>query len=122
MREIKFRAWDKERKEMSEPFEVLSLGIPFRDGNTRYLYFDENPLMQFTGLGDAKGIEIYEGDILRQFPGFGCAWEERTGIVKYAGASFWFDMGTQAFILDDHDCRFEVIGNLYENPELKEGL
>jgi hypothetical protein len=41
--------------------------------------------------------------------------------VKYSGASFWFDMGGQAFLLDDHDCDFEVIGNTYERVTSETG-
>ena len=62
MREIKFRAWDKKRKMMFH-FELFEqppteLGQP--------LYLDDLVLMQYTGLKNKKGKEIYEGDVVKE--------------------------------------------------------
>ena len=110
MREIKFRAWDKEIKCM------IKNPLNFPE------WYPTNELMQYTGLKDKNGKEIYDGDILNMFPGFGCEWKPRIVTVTYRPASFWvdFDFGCQSFILDDHDCSFEVIGNIHQNPELLE--
>jgi uncharacterized phage protein (TIGR01671 family) len=121
MSNLEFRAWNEKDRDM----EYLHSLIWFEENNVdevidgigHGLYRDYN-IMQFTGLNDKNGKKIFEGDILRQFPGFGCAWKERVGRVNYQFASFWFDMGGQAQTLDDHDCYFEVIGNIYENPNL----
>ena len=130
MKEIKFRAWDKIQKKWV--YDILienggNIGQVFCHSSEGYggiMAVKNYPnkenisLMQYTNLKDKNGKEIYEEDTLKQSPGFGCEWDDRIGIVTYSGASFWFDMGGQAFVLDDHDCDFEVIGNIYENPEL----
>ena len=75
--------------------------------------------MQFTGLLDKNGKEIYEGDIIRYEtlhydPSEGdspCSFSQ----VEYRGSSFVFDEG----LLDDWGADdIEVIGNIYENSEL----
>lgn len=112
-REIKFRAWDKKRKEM------IYGGYPKPDG---YYYAPLTPtaetmwirveLMQYTGLKDKNGKEIYEGDILRYnnsyetTPQYLKAVEWRT--VKGAVPGWNFTIGSN----------FAVTGNIYENPEL----
>ena len=124
MREIKFRAWHEYGKRMKDPTEPGMI-------------YDENPgdclhwksqgqkiinVMQYTGLTDKNGKEIYEGDI-----------------VIYAGYHFFIEW-------DDYFCRFhkkyfeiksngikqifplcqiellEIIGNIHENPEFLEEL
>lgn len=62
MREIKFRAWDKENSEMTLfTFDDVSSG---QVGNNDQ-YISEMVVMQYTGLLDKNGKEIYEGDIIR---------------------------------------------------------
>jgi uncharacterized phage protein (TIGR01671 family) len=112
-REIKFRAWNGE--------EMISPDYITRDG---YGYWKENSilttskeLMQYTGLKDKNGKEIYEGDIVKKIktdivPEF-------TGIVRYESTGFTtidFDgsyendcaLGYQSWVI-------EVIGNIHEN-------
>ena len=111
MREIKFRAWDKEQAKMKKDFRFDE----FNDVND---YFADNDFvfMQFTGLKDKNGKEIYEGDILL-LP------DKELGKVfwgrRYVG--FWVDLGgdfaetLEAGLAKDS----EIIGNIYENKELK---
>ena len=117
MREIKFRAWDKINKDM---FNVESINFQerkvYRD-IVSYREFNDIELMQYTGLKDMRGKEIYEGGIL--FESFG----ERYYKVIFENGSFRAeaagDFDEYSFDLIDivaQGC--EIIGNIYENPEL----
>ena len=127
MREIKFRAWVKEKKAI---FEVILIDyvtkkvtyIVERTGhllNIRHDKFNDVELMQYTGLKDKDNKEIYEGDIL--FESFG---EKYYKVIFENGgfrAEFNGDFEDHSFDLIDvvaQSC--EVIGNIYENPELTE--
>ena len=117
MREIKFRAWDKLNKEM---FNVESINFQerkvYRD-IVSYRKFNDIELMQYTGLKDKNGKEIYEGDIL--FESFG---EEYFKVVFEDGsfrAEFKGDFDEYSFDLMDVNLQCcEVVGNIYENSEL----
>jgi len=70
MREIKFRAWDKNEKIMlgvMNIFELIETERPFK--TTEFKENDEIGIMQFTGLKDKNGKEIFEGDVLKQGEG-----------------------------------------------------
>jgi uncharacterized phage protein (TIGR01671 family) len=97
---------------------------------TEYVGFDGGDfynVMQFTGLKDKNGKEIYEGDIYRWV-----SWNkaERIGVVEYeigfggdgeTWAGFGFPSDITRLDNDDEPWRdVEVIGNIYENPELLE--
>jgi len=127
MREIKFRAWVKDRKAI---FEVISIDyvskkvtyIVERTGhllNIRHDKFNDVELMQYTGIKDKDNKEIYEGDIL--FESFG----ERYYKVVFENGSFRAefkgDFEEYSFDLIDvvaQSC--EVIGNIHENSKLME--
>jgi len=79
--------------------------------------------MLFTGIDDKNKKEIYDRDIIMEYPGFGCEWKPRKGCIIYSGASFWVLLkNSLQHILDNHDCSIEIIGNEYENPELWEEI
>jgi uncharacterized phage protein (TIGR01671 family) len=111
-REIKFRVWNKEKKEM------IFKGFMIRPDNgwciTDEVSGDELipikidcELMQYTGLKDSKGVEAYEGDI------YHCGYECQDGTHKYGDRNIIEDIRT--FEPEDS---FEIIGNIYENSSL----
>ena len=124
MREIKFRLWNLKNKYMfSNDNEELLLNIDgsslwghkihYYDG-TDLLEIDDFEIMQYTGMKDVKGVEIYEGDILQSEHYFkykvvfkGDCW--RCESLKNSGFK-------NRFIGRD----LKVIGNIYENQELLE--
>jgi len=119
MREIKFRAWDKLNKEMFN-IEIIDFQEKkvYRD-TVSYREFNDIELMQYTGLKDMRGKEIYEGDII--FESFGERYYKvifENGVFR---AEFEGDFEEYSFDLIDvvaQGC--EVAGNIYENPELME--
>ena len=86
MREIKFRAWDKARKKMIYKFIIA----PTSPGWGGFIF------MQYTGLRDKNGKEIYEGDVVKHSCG-------AYGVITW---------------INHTPTESEIIGNIYENPEL----
>ena len=130
MREIKFRVWDSERKRMSLPFKLDGFTIFFTDDTIPFQFLSDTnrfKIMQYVGFSDKNGKEIYEGDILRTT--MTLVWdlyldndieetEVITTVVEYQPPKFTqrrFDDGL-LYTFDMED--FEVIGNIYENPEV----
>ncbi len=118
MREIKFRAWNKGTKVMTYSVETSQEGFwAVMDG-----WGDDGIIQQFTGLKDKDGKEIYEGDVLRVESHGGVQIVEVKDNEGYAGFDFF--KGEELFPLTDYtdmmgfDLNAEVIGNIYENPEL----
>ena len=113
MREIKFRAWDKKRKTMWE-VDCLNwydehMWVNESPMSGDKLPIGSTPIMQFTGLTDRHGVEIYEGDIILVIDAV--SMEQSAHEVKWAG------IGWNRQILFT---QVEVIGNIYETPELLE--
>ena len=128
MREIKFRAWLKEERKMVN-VETLFIGINrlcFGNSKTEDLFFrdfEEVELMQYTGLKDKSGKEIYEGDIVLVKPGGVSTWYKT--VVEFKEGAFiasLIDGEDYIYIFnrgfDSND--FEIIGNIYENKNLLE--
>ena len=116
-REIKFRAWDSEQKKMADSFGLSDIADSYDCGYFVNYNFDgvdvayEKPhihLMQFTGLKDKNGKEIYEGDVVVADVGYGTFNAE----VKWMHAIQLYPFNHS----DPSEC--EIIGNIYENPEL----
>ena len=120
MREIKFRAWNPETDTM---FEVNEMDL-YGSGKVMVhkwasSYTDNWPLMQFTGLRDKNGKEIWESDVLR----WDINGKSYVGRVGYDNsfASFWLDT-TCSGINDWARGQYEVLGNIFEHPHLLEKL
>jgi len=117
-RTIKFRAWDKINKQIitdCNKYTHYHFGINYQK---------DIEFMQFTGLKDKNGVEIYEGDIIKG-DWISCdSLITSTFKVKYLGAGFSpfaEPAGDSSGVLYQTSLfsgDFEVIGNIFENPEL----
>jgi len=106
MREIKFRAWDKDKKEMSTPEDIESI----LRGASRFNVYGNIEPMQFIGLHDKNGKEIYEGDIVKTKFGI-------IGDIQFLDGCFCLHREYADDCLSYYT-NLTVIGNIYENPEL----
>lgn len=116
MREFKFRAWSEPLKKMDyNELNAIGFDGKIHFGNADITGF-HNSVMQYTGLKDKNGVEIYEGDILEYTNSFGHRERKNILVVKWSDADSSFLMGG---IRTDYAVRGSVvIGNIYENPEL----
>lgn len=149
-REIKFRVWDKETEQMCgvqfftmdfEMCQIVPLSDPTNDDKVLSRKFKDVEAMQFTGLKDKNGKEIFEGDIIAaklntpylQRVG----WEGEPDVIaeifwSFAGFELRATNGKDSrycdmldFVRDNQDdllmmecTESEIIGNVWENPEL----
>ena len=127
----KYRAWDRLRKEMN--YKVMVGNCDLSDENwtcpiiwieerKKWLHFDDDYecIMQSTGLRDKKGKEVFVGDIIKCTRG--CLHE--VYIEKEYGGTYFGGMPAvylkglrEGYAWTEHE---EIIGNIYENPELLE--
>ena len=134
MREIKFRAWDEGNKVMHFDFQFVKTGdegndwilftsdkqpkFPINEWSSNPYFSQQLKIMQFTGLLDKSGKEIYERDIVK-----GYGYEVRNGKQIrperiFAINDFIKDAYRLLCITEGTGETIEVIGNIYENPEL----
>ena len=126
MREIKFRAWDKEQKEWVK--YSITDNIPIFCHNTSRWKTDKEGkrfiLCQYTGLKNFNGKEIYEGDIVRAV-----VFSKWIGVAKYSdkNQAFVFECIDKNYrgnivFMSQFDQGFKILGNIYENPEMLEEI
>lgn len=145
-REIKFRAFYKGKMydvenmgfvhiKDTQPITNLTL---WNDENSKMFtidyYSSTRPLMQYTGLKDKDGVEIYEGDIIRichyepwdetdpedkpEYSIHEVKWGELSWVVNPTRSEEYNDLGMVGEGWEDGHLWMEVIGNIYENSEL----
>lgn len=129
----KIRAWDTEKKTMYNVRQIDFRGGEFRSSENEWMKFDNVIFMQSTGMKDKNGAEIYEGDILLSTASENQEdWKKWQ--VHYADGRFLIDYKQipkdkrkRANLELEDLCEdnvwlygLEVIGNIYENPELME--
>jgi len=122
MRPIKFRAWNKETKTMIDLKKVTPLACDIA-GLFLPLDAQELELMQFAGLHDKNGKEIYEGDVVnaKRFCDWHrgeIQWSERHGMWYIK--CHWDNNPTNDYysLRTEEIKEIEIIGNRWENPEL----
>jgi uncharacterized phage protein (TIGR01671 family) len=120
MREIKFRAWVDSANRMFGPFTLKDFSdgriyVDFPEGRG-YIFIDESELLGYTGLKDKNGKDIYEGDIINVYLG-SCYHNYEVRWVGHGFGIEWPD-GT---VYWPHEGYREIVGNIYENPELLAG-
>jgi len=126
MREIKFRAWDNEKMIYDiVPFQHdFVIGTDhweclghWDDGKPKFRLtgYPFKNIMQYTGLKDKNGVEIYEGDVVKTN-------RDNIGVIEYSNSIAWYftSKANVIFTIWNYYQYIEVIGNIYENPELLE--
>ena len=106
MRTIKFRAWDTKYNQMVLWDDISKTNIIGSLINNNNRNISHGILMQFTGLLDKNGIEIYDGDILRT---------KNKKVQEVIFMNGFFQM--PEFFIDETD---EIIGNIFQHPHLLE--
>lgn len=145
MRELKFRVWDEINKKMYSAKNVATFDFEsncawIKEGwkGGRWVYFSKSKRLQYTGLKDKNGREIYENDVIYWEINNGVGIESYTAVVRWServGEGWkdcykWLVEYRENYLRGDYDelstpaaynDALEVIGNIYENPELLEG-
>lgn len=130
-REIKFRIWADNKfynkclvgNTNNTNDEKWTCPMVWLEKQKEWVHCDNGIICQYTGLHDKNGKEIYEGDIIELKANNGCC--EMTGIIIYDEYDLAFELrdigeGTQECLWYTEQ-ELEVIGNIYDNPELLGG-
>lgn len=129
---LRFRAWDKHSQKMFANDELLiwNNNVYANDSkkltcnNLKGWSIDDEYLMQSTGLRDKNGKEIFEGDILAcktddEVINLNIFWDEEYALFMFESKKY-NEQEPLAELVEDNIYPFEIIGNIYENPELLE--
>jgi uncharacterized phage protein (TIGR01671 family) len=119
-REIKFRVWLIVENDFNDEGYKMIYDLAFEE----YLPVNDQlssvkHLMQYTGLLDKNGKEIYEGDIVKSAKSI----HDKNGVVEFYKGSFILRFDNEYYALGFYENeKGEVIGNIYQNPELLESV
>ncbi|PHH98455.1 YopX family protein [Fusobacterium polymorphum] len=128
MKELKIKAWLKKEKKM-----VSIIGIDFNYEYIRYTEDDnlfnsdykvaelkDIELLQFTGLKDNGGQELYEADVIKFNDGI----DDIYGLISYDDEDGTYRVSYENITehLSEREGDFEIVGNIFENPDLHEQL
>ncbi|WP_339072482.1 YopX family protein [Fusobacterium animalis] len=128
MKELKIKAWLKKEKKM-----VSIIGIDFNYEYIRYTEddnlfnsdykvaeFKDIELLQFTGLKDNGGQELYEADVIK----FNDGVNDIYGLISYDDEDGTYRVSYENITehLSEREGDFEIVGNIFENPDLHEQL
>lgn len=129
MQEIKYLCWDKRNQQMVKPSKInfgddgsaltITVSVKSSEGYWYDLVHGEScELLQYTGIKDKNKVDIYEGSIIKIFSKLSVI-TEMVDQIMYKPSQFTFgystqDLDTLLYIGNE----FEVIGNIYQNPEL----
>ena len=128
----RFRAWDTTNKEMfkdtfaiTESGQVVVVEQESVVSPPDYVFVDHLVIMQSTGLKDKNGKEIFEGDIVElkdcgeTIGNVKVYWDDSLALFQLY-AIIVDEKEPMYKVIDDEDCSYIVVGNIYENPELLE--
>jgi len=122
VRERKFRAWNKETQKMIQK-PLLPLGTDLWPINNIFTVYKKFIWMQYIGLKDKNGCEIYEGDKVKIY--CSCGYTD-VGVVEWNHNGFRLhfqyahNWDNEQDMFNNYASDREVIGNIYKNPELLE--
>lgn len=127
----KYRAWDSANKEMfkdtfaiTENGQVVVVEQESVASSPDYVFVYHLVIMQSTGLKDKNGKEIFEGDILAcktddEVINLNIFWDEERALFMFESKKY-NEQEPLAELVENNTYPFEIIGNIYENPELLE--
>lgn len=116
-REIKFRAWNPRDEQMGKVIELCedTIKIEYEDGSTQDWIRSGFHLMQYTGLKDKNGVDIYEGDVVVYSTQLHLFNKRKSG--KYCKVVEWVNCGfnlSPALLWKENNNGYVVVGNTYE--------